>query len=85
MENIKNVILLLCWQGMAMPAANAFEWVASDVQLLYGNDFELGDDERTTATVEHSHGWQYGTNFFLLMSLTAMILALRSMPKFILT
>ena len=43
---------------------NAFDWTASDIQLLYGKNFELGTSERTTLTVEHGHGWKYGTNFF---------------------
>lgn len=66
MPNINRAILLLCWQGMVMPTANAVDWTASNIQLLYGNDFEFGDDERTTVTVEHAHGWRHGTNFFFV-------------------
>ena len=61
----RNLILLLCLQGLSLQSADAFDWTASDIQLLYGNDLKFSDDdERTTATVEHGHGWQYGTNFF---------------------
>ncbi|MCK5190998.1 MAG: hypothetical protein KAR12_13175, partial [Methylococcales bacterium] len=42
----------------------AFDWTSSNVQLLYGSDFEFGDRDRTTITVEHAHGWKYGQNFF---------------------
>ncbi len=47
-------------------SAQAFDWSSSNLQLLYGNDFELGDRSRTTLTVEHAHGWQYGQNFFFV-------------------
>lgn len=63
-DAIRKLILLLCLQGLPLQSADAFDWTASDIQLLYGSDFEFGDDERTTVTVEHGHGWQYGTNFF---------------------
>jgi nucleoside-specific outer membrane channel protein Tsx len=43
---------------------SAFDWTSNDVQVLHGNDFKFGDKERTTVTVEHSDGWQYGSNFF---------------------
>lgn len=54
--------LLLC---SALPV-QAVDWTASNVQLLYGGDFEFGEPKRTTVTVEHAHGWQYGTNFFFV-------------------
>ena len=47
-------------------SAEAFEWTSSDIQLLHGNDFKLGDKERTTVTVEHANGWKYGSNFFFV-------------------
>ncbi len=46
--------------------AYAFDWTSSNLQVLYGNDFELGDRSRTTVTVEHAHGWKYGSNFFFV-------------------
>ena len=65
-STLRNLILLLCLQVLSLQSACAFDWTASDVQLLYGSDFEFGDDDRTTVTVEHGHGWQYGTNFFFV-------------------
>lgn len=59
-------VALLFVQCMFVAELQAFEWTASDVQLLYGGDFEFGPDSRTTVTVEHAHGWQYGTNFFFV-------------------
>jgi len=48
------------------PGATALEWAHSDVQLLFGQDFTMGEHNRATATVEHAHGWQYGDNFFFV-------------------
>lgn len=44
----------------------AFDWTSSNIQALYGSDFEFGDRDRTTFTVEHANGWQYGQNFFFV-------------------
>ncbi len=44
----------------------AFDWTSSNIQLLYGSDFEFGDRDRTTVTVEHANGWKYGQNFFFV-------------------
>lgn len=59
-------LLLLIYLGASLQTANAIDWTSSNIQALYGNDFEFGDDERSTVTVEHAHGWQYGTNFFFV-------------------
>jgi nucleoside-specific outer membrane channel protein Tsx len=65
MNGISKILFLpLLALGAGVQQANAFDWTASDIQVLHGNDFEFGVDERTTVTVEHGHGWQYGTNFF---------------------
>ncbi|MGR9116428.1 MAG: DUF5020 family protein [Gammaproteobacteria bacterium] len=65
---IKLLTLLIPFHLLvtAPSSAYAFEWSSSNIQLLYGNDFEFGVDARTTITVEHAHGWQYGTNFFFV-------------------
>jgi len=44
----------------------SFDWTSSNVQVLYGSDFEFGDKDRTTVTVEHANGWKYGQNFFFV-------------------
>ena len=60
-----NNYFLIFWLLVVLTErANAFDWTASNIQLLYGDNFELGTSERTTLTVEHGHGWKYGTNFF---------------------
>ncbi len=48
------------------PWTHGIDWTSSNVQILYGSDFELGDNDRTTITVEHANGWKYGTNFFFV-------------------
>lgn len=51
---------------LATSSILAFDWTSSNIQFLHGNGFQFGDKERTTMTVEHAHGWQYGTNFFFV-------------------
>ncbi len=51
---------------LAAPLTYGFDWSNSNLQVLYGSDFELGDNDRTTVTVEHANGWKYGTNFFFV-------------------
>jgi nucleoside-specific outer membrane channel protein Tsx len=56
---------LFCVLSLASQSATAFfDWTSNDIQLLHGNDFKLGDKRRTTVTIEHADGWQYGSNFF---------------------
>jgi len=45
---------------------NFFQWHSTNVQLLQGWDYALGSQERTIATLEHSHGWKYGDFFGFL-------------------
>lgn len=62
----KTFLPLLGFLASELALAQTIEWTSSNIQMLYGNDFEFGDDERATVTVEHAHGWQYGTNFFFV-------------------
>ena len=56
------IVLSLAWGGSQN--SYAFDWVANNLQLLYGGNFKLGAERRGTLTVEHSDGWKYGSNFF---------------------
>jgi len=47
-------------------ALQAFDWTSSNIQYLYGGDFIFAEQERSTVTIEHAHGWKYGTNFFFV-------------------
>lgn len=62
LKRISYVFLL----SLVSQTSYAFDWMSSNVQFLYGSDFELGDPDRTTTTVEHAHGWKYGQNFFFV-------------------
>lgn len=59
---------LLCALLLSLAASTsyAFEWTSTNIQALYGEDFELGDNSRTTITIEHSDGWKYGKNYFFV-------------------
>jgi len=57
--------------AMAMLAAisidsRAADWSSTNVQLLYGDGYELGDNSMAILTVEHANNWKYGDNFFFL-------------------
>lgn len=66
MNNILSKCLLWFLLTLSSSSVYAFEWTSNDIQLLHGNDFKLGDKDRTTMTVEHGNGWQYGSNFFFV-------------------
>jgi nucleoside-specific outer membrane channel protein Tsx len=43
-----------------------FEWQSSNVQLLQGHNYKLGESDRSILSLEHAHGWAYGNNFAFL-------------------
>lgn len=57
---------------LAAPAssfAGAATWSSTNIQLLYGDNYNTGfggDDTRTIITVEHANAWKYGDNFFFV-------------------
>ncbi|MCC7410772.1 MAG: DUF5020 domain-containing protein [Gammaproteobacteria bacterium] len=57
-------LLGLCL-ALAMPA-RAEGWRATDVQVLYGTDFELGSPNRMTVTTEHAQGGAWGDIYVFL-------------------
>ena len=42
------------------------DWSSSNVQLLHGSNYELGDKQMTVLTFEHANAWGYGDTFFFL-------------------
>lgn len=58
------------WLGLILnfivSSVQAFDWTSNNIQFLYGDTFKLGDKSRSTITIEHSDGWQYGSNFFFV-------------------
>ncbi len=63
MQRLKFYLLILCFY---VPLASGIDWSSQNIQFLYGSNFELGDNDRPTITVEHADGWRYGTNFFFV-------------------
>jgi len=52
--------------AIAGTPAYALEWSSTNIQLLHGSGYQLGDSERTIFTFEHSNRWHYGDNYFFL-------------------
>lgn len=50
----------------AMQTVSAANWSSSNVQLLHGSGYQLGEKERTIFTFEHANVWSYGDNFFFI-------------------
>ena len=48
------------------PLAHAAVWNSSNVQLLNGDGFELGEEKRTILTYENALGWAYGDSFIFI-------------------
>lgn len=85
LNNIQSLVTTLCVMCVALFASIAFigqvraadgeaeaglvQWHSTNVQLLRGFDYKLGDDERTILTVEHANGWTYG-DFMAFTDLT---------------
>jgi len=42
----------------------ALEWQSTELQMLYGRDYKLGEKHRTIMTVSHANEWKYGYNAF---------------------
>ncbi len=59
------VLAALVWSiticGGVVPAS---EWSSTEVHLLHGEGFRLGDEVRDILTLTHASGWSYGSNFF---------------------
>ncbi len=65
---VKKILLLFFILLTTVPvwAWQPIEWTSSNIQVLYGGDFIFAEEGRATVTVEHSHGWKYGKNFFFV-------------------
>lgn len=47
-------------------SAHAADWSSTNIQLLNGSGFELGDKDRTIFTFENALGWKYGDSFLFI-------------------
>jgi len=46
--------------------AGSASFSTTNIQYLYGTQYELGDDTRSIVTLEHVNAWKYGDNFFFV-------------------
>jgi len=44
-------------------AEDFFQWSTSNIQLLRGHSFEVGEKRRTIVTLEHAHGHKFGDTY----------------------
>lgn len=70
-KQVPSRILTTIVLGMTLGVSNlvsagAANWSSTNVQYLYGKNYELGDDTRSIVTLEHVSGWKYGDNFFFV-------------------
>ena len=60
-------LILLCGIIFILPqkvmAGDLVQFHTSNIQFLSGNNYELGESQRTTATLEHANGWLYGDTY----------------------
>lgn len=75
----KLVVVLMLFANMALAEPPA--WRSSNIQLLFGNQYELGPATRESITIEHASSWRYGESFFSAISLIAATKALNSMQN----
>jgi len=59
-------VLALALLATAGTTSQASEWSTTNVQLLHGDGYELGDNSMAIMTLEHANGWKYGDNFFFV-------------------
>ena len=61
------LILLFCLLPFTFNAhADILDWQNTNIQLLRGNDYQLGQKQRSIMTLEHVHGHKYGDTFGFL-------------------
>jgi nucleoside-specific outer membrane channel protein Tsx len=52
--------------GAAPAQAGSASFATTNIQYLYGTQYELGDDTRSIVTIEHANAWKYGDNFLFV-------------------
>ena len=55
--------VMACFFVPSAKAEDFIKWQSSNIQLLRGHDFELGERDRTLITLEHAHGHEYGDTY----------------------
>ena len=52
--------------GPAATYAGSANFATTNIQYLYGTNYELGDGTRSIVTIEHANAWKYGDNFLFV-------------------
>jgi len=58
--------LVVLMSFVSMQVVSAAEWSSSNVQLLHGTNYQVGEAERNIMTFEHSNKWSHGDNYFFV-------------------
>jgi nucleoside-specific outer membrane channel protein Tsx len=63
---VKTKLALAAAALSAVTMANAAFWSNTSLDVLVGNNYEYGNDTRssTVLTFEHADGWEFGDNYF---------------------
>lgn len=66
MQNKNRHLILTALLSLAASSANAATWSSSNIQILSGDSYELGEEKRTIFTFENALGWKYGDSFIFI-------------------
>jgi len=63
---VKTKFALAAAALSAVTMANAAFWSSTSLDVLVGNNYEYGNDTKssTVLTLEHADGWEFGDNYF---------------------
>jgi nucleoside-specific outer membrane channel protein Tsx len=66
---VYKALLIVLIFFITMPLAHAvqsdfIQWHTSNIQLLRGDNYKLGSEQRNVMTLEYANGWKYG-DFFI--------------------
>lgn len=64
MSTLKSLLMAAVCVFAAPAMAESPAWRSSNIQFLYGNQYELGPKTRESITVEHASSWRYGESYF---------------------
>lgn len=54
-------LMLSCLPVMAF--ADVLDWQTTNIQILRGDAYKVGESQRTITTLEHANGWSYGDTY----------------------
>ena len=65
-SNLTKISALVCLCLASTISTQAADWSSTNVQLLNGSGYELGEKNRTIFTFENALGWKYGDSFLFI-------------------